>query len=187
MVWLESGAYNADISKYLARTIMYQHRSRGFTLIELLVVIAIIGVLSSVVLASLNTARNKGNDASIQANLATVRTQAELYYDEQGHKYSTTDAASAAWGSTAVPSAGLFSNTTIAQALVSAASATGSSGAADAGTYAIGQSGTSYAIAVKLKDDPTKSWCVDSTGAAKQESSAAPALGGGAGAAAVCP
>ncbi|PIS43439.1 pilus assembly protein, partial [Candidatus Kaiserbacteria bacterium CG08_land_8_20_14_0_20_50_21] len=35
---------------------MYQNRSRGFTLIELLVVIAIIGILSAVVLASLNTA-----------------------------------------------------------------------------------------------------------------------------------
>ena len=62
---------------------MTQHKffSRGFTLIELLVVIAIIGILSSVVLASLNTARGKGADAAIKAGLANVRAQAEIYYD----------------------------------------------------------------------------------------------------------
>ena len=61
---------------------------KGFTLIELLVVIAIIGILSSVVLASLNTARNKGADAAIKANVDSARAQAELFYDSSSNSYA---------------------------------------------------------------------------------------------------
>ncbi len=61
---------------------------KGFTLIELLVVIAIIGILSSVVLASLNSARGKGANAAIKSNLANLRAGAEMFYDgDGGNKY----------------------------------------------------------------------------------------------------
>ena len=56
--------------------------SRGFTLIELLVVIAIIGLLSSVVLASLNNARKKGRDARRLADIKQLQIALELYYSE---------------------------------------------------------------------------------------------------------
>lgn len=64
-------------------------RNKGFTLIELLVVIAIIGILSSVVLASLNTARDKGEDAAVKSNINNARAQAELFYDGNSNSYDT--------------------------------------------------------------------------------------------------
>ena len=57
----------------------------GFTLIELLVVIAIIGVLSSVVLASLNTARSKSRDAKRMAEIRQLQIALDFYYDSNGY------------------------------------------------------------------------------------------------------
>lgn len=57
--------------------------SAGFTLIELLVVIAIIGLLSSVILGSLATARKKGRDARRIADLKQLQVALELFYSEQ--------------------------------------------------------------------------------------------------------
>lgn len=60
------------------------HRSKGFTLIELLVVIAIIGVLSSVVLSSLSTARAKGRDARRKLDLQEIARALSVYYINHG-------------------------------------------------------------------------------------------------------
>ena len=57
---------------------------QGFTLIELLVVIAIIGMLSSVVLASLNTARSSARDVSRLQDLKQLQTALELYQNIHG-------------------------------------------------------------------------------------------------------
>jgi prepilin-type N-terminal cleavage/methylation domain-containing protein len=62
---------------------------KGFTLIELLVVVAIIGILASVVLASLNSARIKGSDAAVKSGMANSRAQAELFYDGVGNNTYT--------------------------------------------------------------------------------------------------
>lgn len=59
----------------------------GFTLIELLVVIAIIGVLASIVLASLNNARRKSRDSRRITDIKQVQLALELYFDGQSNQY----------------------------------------------------------------------------------------------------
>jgi len=72
--------------------VSFKNTKRGFTLIEILVVIAIIGILSSVVLASLATSRAKARDARRIADLEEVKKALELYYDSNG-AYPPTDVA----------------------------------------------------------------------------------------------
>lgn len=56
----------------------------GFTLVELLVVISIISLLSSVVFASVNTARAKARDARRKADLRQLELAVQFYYDTNG-------------------------------------------------------------------------------------------------------
>jgi prepilin-type N-terminal cleavage/methylation domain-containing protein len=59
--------------------------SRGFTLIEMLVVISIIGLLSAIILAALNSARLKGQEAVIIGELVQFRDLYELAYSTNGN------------------------------------------------------------------------------------------------------
>jgi len=55
---------------------------KGFTLIELLVVIAIIGVLSTLAIIALGSARTKARDSKRMSDLKQIATALELYYGE---------------------------------------------------------------------------------------------------------
>lgn len=65
-------------------------QSKGFTLVELLVVIAIIGILSSIVLSSLNSSRAKARDAKRISDLKQIQLALELYSDLNGGFYPRT-------------------------------------------------------------------------------------------------
>ncbi len=125
-----------------------KNNTKGFTLIELLVVIAIIGILSSVVLASLNSARNKGADANIKQNLANARAQGALYFDDNGTYVGVCD------------------EPTVDSQMASAQIAAGSS----TDPVVCSDAADEYAISSPLKGGGY--WCVDSTGASKAEASA---------------
>ena len=132
--------------------------TKGFTLIELLVVIAIIGILSSVVLASLNAARAKGSDAAIKANLANGRAEAELFYDTAGN-YNGVCAATG----TSVIGDGVKAAATAA----GIANGAYSIDAIGSGTTAVcNDTTTGWAAQVGLKSSTTQVYCVDSSGLA---------------------
>ncbi len=74
----------------------------GFTLVELLVVISIIGLLSSVVFASLNNARMKARDAKRLSDMKQIQTALELYYDKYGFYPNPRSSGTGAYNETAV-------------------------------------------------------------------------------------
>jgi prepilin-type N-terminal cleavage/methylation domain-containing protein len=144
---------------------MYKRRKSytrdGFTLIELLVVIAIIGVLASVVIASVNVARDKAANAAIKSNLNNVRGQAEIVYDDNNGFYDPVCADPRVMK--AVNAAAIITGATEDYDLTNAQVAAVPPTPATANCHS---SPTGWAISVPLKIQEGTSlyWCVDNNG-----------------------
>ncbi len=144
---------------------------RGFTLIELLVAIAIIGVLSSVVMASLGSARDKGADAAIKADLGGAQAQSDLFFDTNNNSYMSN-----ATTGNICHSSGLVNGIPGIYTLVKAAAEAYKTGLAvdsvnnNAGAWnraTCHSSVNAWAAAVPLKSSKSgtpKLYCIDSTG-----------------------
>lgn len=119
----------------------FTHATAGFTLIELLVVIAIIAILSTIVLASLGTARQRARDTRAKSELSQMRAQAELFFTN-GNTFETVC-------TTAKSAQGLK------EMLISVGD--------NASAVGCASNGDAWAASALIKGD-AKTFCADSTG-----------------------
>lgn len=144
------------------------NNKRGFTIIELIVVIAIIAILAAIVLVNVTQYITKGRDAAAKGDLATIITNAAVFYDNSS-KYD---------GFLASPS---YTNVTASLTAMAGGGYTVTATCDGTGSdCGVGDNTTAFCASLQLKFTPTIYYCVDTSGAKKESATAICAAG-------VCP
>ena len=119
---------------------------KGFTLIELLVVIAIIGLLSTLAVVALGSARTKARDAKRLSDIKQVQTALELYYTDQGSYPTGTAVVLGSAGAACLNAAAGLTTTGCANAYMGQVPADPGSNA-----YTYTSAGTTYTLVATLE------------------------------------
>ncbi len=119
---------------------------KGFTLIELLIVVAIIGLLSTLAVVSLGSARVKARDSKRLADLKQLQTALELYYTDQ-NAYPPAPAVALGTGAASCLNATGFGNTGCSSPYMGAVPADPKSPA----VYTYTAASSSYSISATLE------------------------------------
>jgi prepilin-type N-terminal cleavage/methylation domain-containing protein len=75
-------------------------RNQGFTIVELLIVIVVIGILALLVITTYSGIQAKARNSKRQTDIASLQTQLEAWFSQNGYYPSLTDMNSSSWLST---------------------------------------------------------------------------------------
>ncbi len=131
------------------------NKKSGFTLIEVLTVIMIIAILASIILVSLDTARERARDVTIQNQVGQLRSLAEALYTFENHYTELSDAKTGAAGASPEGEALKYKR------IVDEITAMGSDGGLVTNFSADEKGYCAYAQLVRNSE---QGFCVDSTG-----------------------
>lgn len=145
---------------------MRKELQKGFTLIELLVVIAIIGILSSVVLVSLNNARAKARDSQRMANSQSITTAVAMFSSDQvpeGPVAFTTTGCPTGW-STDIGGCPNLTYGMVGNEFNKYIKSLPSDGTAETYVYATGTASGSFCLGAALEQGTNRSFLCNSSG-----------------------
>ena len=80
--------------------ISLKKNNRGFTIVELLIVIVVIGILALLVITTYSGIQAKARNSKRQTDIASLQTQLEAFFSQNGYYPSLTDMNSSTWRAT---------------------------------------------------------------------------------------